>query len=49
MTELTDTMNWGIGTAMTIGVAGMAMKGMGNLTKLGSPSIKRRIRRRRRR
>jgi len=47
--SIADTMNWGIGTAVTIGVAGMALKGMGNLTKLGSPRIKRRILRRRKR
>ena len=32
MTELQDTINWGIGTGITIGVAGMAMQGMRRLS-----------------
>lgn len=32
MTELQDTINWGIGTGVTLGVAGMALKGMSRLS-----------------
>lgn len=42
---IADTVNWGVGTAVTLGVAGMAMKGMGRLT--GARPRRLRLRRRR--
>lgn len=45
MTDISDSINFGIGTALTLGVAGMAMKGMRGLS---SPNRRRkRIKRRR--
>lgn len=35
MTEqIQDAVGWGVATGITLGVAGMAMKGMGNMMRL---------------